>query len=79
MKSSMQILVAGEINLTPNSKGPNVIRVDSFKNSFSPFAKFICNLSANYKKLEVNVMLYRFLPMFLYTFQLQIHNAIYRY
>lgn len=75
----MQILVAREINLAPNSKGSNVIRVDSFKNSFSLFAKFICNLSANYKKLEVNVMLYRLLPMFLYTFQLQIHNAIYRY
>lgn len=79
MKSSMQILVAGEINLAPNSKGSNVIRIDSFKNYFSPSAKFICNLSANYRKLEINVMLYRLLPMFLYTFQLQIHNVIYRY
>lgn len=55
----MQILVAGEINLTPNSKGSNVIRADSFKNSFSSFAKFICNLCANYRKLEANVMLCR--------------------
>lgn len=56
MRSSMQILVAGEINLAPNSKGSNVIRADSFKNSFSSFANFICSLSANYKKLDVNVM-----------------------
>lgn len=61
----MQILVVGEINLAPNSKGSNVIRADSLKNPFSSFAKFICNLSANYKKLEVNVMLYRLLPMFI--------------